>query len=408
MQAGSVHVNQGQTRMIKTPQKLCGLLMVAGVLCSSWVCAEERVFTEGAHGKGSLRYVQNVPVLTLAGTPEEMGQQQAALVSGAIRPLLEMPRKILGNHGVKYDLVLPLAAAAARGMAGNAPQRYRTEIDTLAKAAGVDANLLYVGNSLVELRRMGGCAAFLVEPAQSATGEMLFGRNFDFPTFGVLDKYSCVMIVRPEEGHAFASVTVPGFIGVVSGMNDAGLAIATLDVYSSADGAPVFDLRGVPLALTYRRILEECSSVEEAQTLLESTQRTTYMNLAVADRKSAVVFEITPKSVGVRRPEGQVLRCTNHFELPDLTTNVGCLRYYTLGKLAEFKGEQKYSLAEVQRAMHAVNQGEMTFQTMVFEPAALRLNVVFGPGPVSNQPLHALELAPLFAPQKSDSPDSPR
>jgi hypothetical protein len=269
-------------------------------------------------------------------------------------------------------------------------------MDGIAKAAGVDADLLYIGNSLVELRRMGGCAAFIVEPQQSTSGEMLFGRNFDFPTFDVLDKYSCVMIVRPNGFHAFASVAVPGVVGVLSGINDQGLSIATLDVYSSADGSPKFDLRGVPLALTYRRIMEECATVEEAQKLLEETPRTTYMNLAACDRESAVIFELTPKSVGVRRPEGKVLRCTNHFELPELTTHVRCLRFFTLGKLSEFKGDAKYSIDEVQKMMHSVNQGAMTFQTMIFEPAALKLRVVFGPGPVSDKPMHVLELKGLF------------
>lgn len=378
-------------------------VVTAGSLTPCSVRGEEvsppqdgRWFKEGVHGAGSLRYINDVPVLTLSGTPAEIAEQHATLAKDALRPLLDTPKGVLEGFGVNYSVVLPVATVAAKGMASNGPERYRTEMDELAKVAGVDAGLLYIGNSLVELRRMGGCSAFIVEPAQSATGQMLFGRNFDFPTFGVLDKYSCVMIVRPNGLHAFASVTVPGFVGVVSGINDQGLSIATLDVYSSSDGSSKFDLRGVPLALTYRRILEECSTVEQAQKLLEGTPRTTFMNLAVCDRESAVIFELTPKSVGVRRPEGKLLRCTNHFELPALTTHVRCLRYFTLGKLVEFKGDAKYSVDEVQRMMHSVNQGALTFQTMIFEPAELRLRVVFGPGPVSDKPLHALDLKPLF------------
>jgi isopenicillin-N N-acyltransferase like protein len=402
------HTSREQGRRL--PPSACSLWILRFALAATLLAApvfaradepsqpgDGRVFVEKTHGAGSLRYVEDIPVLSLSGSPEQIAEQHAMLCKDALGPLLETPKKVLEDFGVNYNLVLPVATVAAKGMAANAPERYRTEMDGIAKAAGIDPSLLYIGNSLVELRRMGGCAAFIVEPQQSATGGMLFGRNFDFPTFDVLDKYSCVMIVRPNGLHAFASVAVPGVVGVLSGINDQGLSIATLDVYSSSDGSPKFDLRGVPLALTYRRILEECATVDEARKLLEETPRTTYMNLAACDRGSAVIFELTPKSVGVRRPEGQVLRCTNHFELPELSTHVHCLRFFTLGKLAEFKGDAKYSVDEVQKMMHSVNQGSMTFQTMIFEPSSLRLRVVFGPGPVSDKPLHLLELKDLFA-----------
>ena len=109
---------------------------------------------------------------------------------------------------------------------------------------------------MLELRRIGGCSAFVVERQRSATGGPLFGRNFDLPPMGIADKYSIVMIVQPKGKHAFASVSFPSMGGVFSGMNDAGLAVATLDVYATKDGSPMFDPRGVPMSFCYRRLLE--------------------------------------------------------------------------------------------------------------------------------------------------------
>ena len=68
-------------------------------------------------------------------------------------------------------------------------------------------------------------------------------------------------------------------------------------------------------------------------------------------------------------------------------------------KLAEAFGQPKLDLAAVARKMDAVNQGKMTIHTMIFEPASLRLHLAVGAGPVSAQPLEAIDLAPLFAPQ---------
>ena len=350
-------------------------------------------YTEATHGDGSLKYVGDIPVFTLQGTPEQIGEQTAVLAKEVLPPLLETPKRIIQQFGLNYDLLRPIATAAATSMIGHSPERFRKEMDALAKNTSADASLLYIANSLAELRRIGGCSAFLVTPDRTATGEMMFGRNFDFPTFGVLDRFSCVMIVRPEGKRPFASVTVPGIVGVISGMNDAGLCVATLDVYASRDGSKMFDMGGAPLMLTYRQILEECATVEEAQALLEKTPRTTWMNLACCDKNKAVVFEITPKSVGVRNPDGDILRCTNHFVLPDLAVGIYCERFKTFGHLIDFKAGEKFTLEEVHRCMHSVHQGDLTFQTMVFEPASLKLHVAFGPGPCTQKPLQVIELA---------------
>ncbi len=93
-------------------------------------------------------------------------------------------------------------------------------------------------------------------------------------------------------------------LGCLSGMNDAGLAVATLEVYSSADGSASFSLHGTPYAMCYRRILEECTTIDEAEKLLRSMRRTTSMNLAVCDRQRGAVLEMTTKSV-VRRDAGR-------------------------------------------------------------------------------------------------------
>ncbi len=46
--------------------------------------------------------------------------------------------------------------------------------------------------------------------------------------------------------------------------------------------------------------------------------------------------------------------------------------------------------------MHAANQGADTFQTMIFEPAALKLHLAIGSCPSSALPLEELDLKPLL------------
>jgi isopenicillin-N N-acyltransferase like protein len=279
-------------------------------------------------------------------------------------------------------------------MLSHFPPAYRAEVEAGVKAAGLPRDKVVVANCLWDIKKL-GCSTLFVAPDRSATGRPLMGRNFDFPTLGVLQKYSLVVVCRPTGKHAFAGVGFPGLVGVTSGMNDAGLAVATLDVTSSADGAPPFDLTGTPMLLTFRRVLEECTTVAEAEKLLREAKRTTYLNLAVCDAAGAgAVFELTPKSVGVRRADDGLCGCTNHFRTKGLATDVRCERY---AALEQGRATPKLGLADVQARLHAANQGTATMQTMVFDPAGRVLHLAIGDGPTSAKPLAALELAPLFA-----------
>jgi hypothetical protein len=49
------------------------------------------------------------------------------------------------------------------------------------------------------------------------------------------------------------------------------------------------------------------------------------------------------------------------------------------------------------RYLHAVNQGDQTLQTMIFDPINLRLHLAFGKRPSSAGKLREPDLAPLFA-----------
>jgi predicted choloylglycine hydrolase len=142
-----------------------------------------------------------------------------------------------------------------------------------------------------------------------------------------------------------------------------------------------------------RRLLEECTTVEEAAALVRSVERASSFNFAVCDRTHGVVFELTPQTVELRTSEEGVCLCTNHFRSPELATSMECWRYE---KLADEVGEKPYAVADVAKRLHDVNQGEATLQSMVFEPAALKLHLAFGKGPASRLPMHDLELVKLF------------
>lgn len=345
----------------------------------------------GKHGKGELKLVQGVPVMFLSGTPREIGEQYGTLIRKNVKPLLNYPRSFLKRAG--RENIWPLAATASKLLLLRADKDIRSEMQAGIRASKLDADSVIVANVMLELRRMGGCSSIIVGKSRSKTGQVLFGRNFDFPPMGVLQKYGVVAVYRPKGKRAFVSIGYPGLFGVISGINDAGLCVATLDVYESKDGSRVFDATGKPMMFTFRKILEECKTVEEAGRLLKAEKATTWMNLSVCDRNGGVVYEITPKSVVARKPVADLVSCTNHFRTPKLAKSTDCWRFT---RLITSRKMAKLGIKEISSLLHAVNQRTWTVQTMIFEPAAMKLHVALKSPPTSNSKLTTLDIRALF------------
>src|SRR4051794_19486109 len=96
------------------------LRIAVACLCLSLVLAPaaraEQPFryTEGKHGKGELKYVNGLPVLTVEGTPEEIGAQIGALTKKPLARLLGFPKQYLKEFG--FESAWPALARMSAGM----------------------------------------------------------------------------------------------------------------------------------------------------------------------------------------------------------------------------------------------------------------------------------------------------
>lgn len=374
------------------------LLLAILLLAISSVRADEtRVFQEARSGQGELKYINDLPVLIVAGTPEEIGHQKAVLTANVAKKMAEYPRQLLERSSRKDRL--PEYLRMSKAISQQLPADYREEMKAFALESGIDRDMGLLGNMLADIYRGSfACSSLIVEPERSATGGPLFGRNLDFYTLSLLDKYSLVTVHRPKGKHAFVSIGFPGLFGCLSGMNDAGLALAVHEVFLARDGAPIFNEKGMPYAFCFRKMLEECTTIEEAEQMLRATERTTILSLSLCDRRNSVVLEMTPKSVVARRSSDSITACTNHFRTDELSVWPSprlCNRY---PKLAQARKLDKLDVADVAKKMDEVNLGRLTVQTMIFEPVPLKLHLAIGSCPSSALPLKLLELQPLFAP----------
>jgi hypothetical protein len=354
---------------------------------------ELKSFPAAMHGKGELRYVEKVPVLILRGTPAEMGEQFGVLAIRNAPDLVGLHNQFLkdANQEAAYPIILGMA----RQLRPNFPPNHLAELEAAAKSSDRQENLLLFANTVADLSSGMGCSTVVVEKARSKTGAPLFGRNFDWlPTKGITE-HTLVVVYKGEGKRAFAAVTVAPIEGVISGMNDAGLSVTIneISLKKSKDKAP-FNWKGTPLLLSFRRVLEECATVAEAEKLLRSMPRTTSCCLTACDKDGGAVFEITPQNLEVRPPENGVCCCTNHFRTDKLCVGKKCWRYDLLAPL--YTESDKLGVADVFARLDDVHQGKATLQSMVFEPAARVLHFAYGEGPASRREPHRLELGKLF------------
>jgi hypothetical protein len=349
-----------------------------------------------------LAYTGTVPVLRLGGSPEEMAEQATVL---ALRPairLLDYPLELLayflGSKFLARLVVRPLDKLGRR-LLPQFPPAHRSEIEALGARVG-DPQRVVRANTLFDLKnlqpwRLFGCSSFAPGAERSETGSPLMGRNLDFFPLGYLHEYSLVTVYAQAGCLRFMAVGFPGTVGCFSGMNEAGLAAATHEVF----GAPGrgFNPRGIPFASAVRRVLETCETVDQAETAFRKMPQTTAISLVLCDRRTSAVLELCPGAVVRRDPPTGVSVCTNHYVTPELRTwntpnNFGTDERFRILERMTTAGRQ-FGVTDLFAVLHAVNNGPLTLQSMVFEPARLRVHLRIGEGPATAHSPTELRLA---------------
>jgi predicted choloylglycine hydrolase len=366
-------------------------------------------FKPGTHGPAELKFVDSVPVLTLAGTPEQIGEQMGVLV-GKNSPdptphLMEFLKEAMARgtfpaylKGLTPEAVLPPLKLLARDLKPGFPKDHLAEMEAMAKTSGYDLDLFLFVNAVYDLHTGMGCSTFVVEKGRSANGQPLFGRNFDWLASKGLPQQAMVMVVKPVGKRAFATVTIAPITGAISGMNDAGLAVSINAIgLKSVGDKSAFDKKGTPMLLLFRQVLEECATVEDVEKFLKNARRTTSACLTACDVHGGAVFEITPKNVELRNADKDITLCTNHFCTSLKAKDKACWRMDKLVAARDSTGS--LSVESVFSTLQSVHQKASTIQTMVFEPAARTLHVKLGDGvkPATDFKAVKLELAPMFS-----------
>ena len=387
-------------------------------------------------GAAQMEQVDGFRVVEIAGEPYARGRQHGAALRSEIRELRErLYHHIIfrrgramgaGFSGVLYAVLSRMypfipreLRAEMRGVADGAGVPYRDLLlfncfDDVLHALGqlnpliapilqhrFVSQIIERTNGLGRASILGGfaCSSFILTGDKSATDGPIQGRILDYAIHDdfidpdnvvprTLRETLTVFVVRPERGVPFAAVGWPGFVGLVTAMNGAGVALACM-----TSTVPRETPNGTPLLLLYRLVAQYARSLDESEWLLRGAKRTIGNNLSVASASEADgrLYEFTPRRFAAVRPRAGLLRATNHFQHPwPAEEQVGWVipssesRVRRLGELFE-RGpysveEARAALVDVCRVEGAESdwdclQNPGTIYGTVAEPARLALSV---------------------------------
>ena len=212
------------------------------------------------------------PVIKIQGSPEDRGRQQGVLLKERIHRTLEFYRK---EFLLPEDQLLTIARqfqASTRAFREDLDR----EIESLARAAEVDPVWIYALNGRTELLNL--------NPMECTTlafkKQRLIGQNWDWDI--EMEDLAVILDIVNEHGHRIITMTEPGMIGKI-GMNSSGLGVC-LNFMTIENYRPY----GVPLHALLRTILD-CTSLDEAISLLENQVKGKIGNILMADAQGRIV-----------------------------------------------------------------------------------------------------------------------
>jgi len=247
-----------------------------------------------------------------------------------------------------------------------------------------------IGHAMQDLMVV-GCTSLAVWNENTEDGDLLIGRNFDFYVGDDFAKNKLIEFVEPEMGIPYMSVSWPGMIGVVSGMNKEGV---TVTINAGKSKIPL--TAKTPISLVTREILQYAKNIEEAIAIAKKRKVFVSESILVgsANDKKAVIIEVSPKNFGVYdMANSSKVFCTNHFQ-SDAYKNDERNRKHIVASHSEYRLEKLQELLQTNKKLNPE-----TMASVLRDKSGLKdKNIGYGNEKAINQLLahHAV----IFSPEK--------
>lgn len=282
--------------------------------------------------------VQNgVRILTVQGTPYQMGYQHGYLLADRIyrminETLLATIAYIAKQTGNDNDTAEHMFWEGRKIAEPFLPEEFREEMQGITdgvNAAGVAVSLeqimlwntnydqwcIYchpnyrthngikknIHHNTMFTPVGGGCSSFCAwDEHAGGDGKLIFGKNEDNFNMPAQLENRIMIVASPQNGYGHIFMSYPGMIGLDGGFNEAGLEVMT-----QLNSMQYETMAGCGIAIFTRLLLTHASTLDESIDIFNNTPRCAGIAYHVADAnaKEAVVVETSSKYVALRYPE---------------------------------------------------------------------------------------------------------
>jgi len=259
----------------------CVVLLI--IVFAIAACSAAQAELIAKHGKGWLERQQGLLVLHVEGTPAEMGEQQGVLLKEHVQANLKSVMAGAMEMGKEMGMAdpMPMVDVLWTQLAANTPQDYQDEMKALAAGAGIDLKDLQRMVAVTEAGEiMRTCSGFCAWGKATADGKMYQSRNLDYTMDAGLQDHCMLLVAKPQGKLAFVSPSYAGMVGVVSGMNEKGIAVS--EIGAGATKAEQ-NFNGTPMPFLLRTVLETCDTAVKAAAVFENAKRTAGYNFVFGD-----------------------------------------------------------------------------------------------------------------------------
>ncbi|MCY3022228.1 MAG: C45 family autoproteolytic acyltransferase/hydrolase [Planctomycetota bacterium] len=215
----------------------------------------------------------------LTGTPHEIGKRHGELLKAEVRKMTDSTLYVVG---FAYSMLqgkwfLNEIRDAWQRLEPHCDKDYIEELKGLAEGAGMPYDEMKVASVFPELFH---CSGFAVSGVATVGGKLYHGRVLDYMTEIGLQGAQVDFIEKRDGCRGWVNVGYAGFIGCVSGMNDAQVSLGEM----GGRGEGKWD--GTPMAFLMRQVLEKAGTLDEARDLFQIAKRTCEYYYVIADGKT--------------------------------------------------------------------------------------------------------------------------
>lgn len=242
-----------------------------------------------------------ITVLYVTGTPYEMGYQHGQLLGEQVRATirnveageLRLLPKVLRNSAwlngrEKQDIVNELLDRAWDQLRPFTPRADLEEMAGLAAGSGVPLRVIHRMHAIPDLGET-SCSGMVASGAATRDQHVYQLRILDYGANFSLQQRPLITVYRPLDGQPYINIGWIGFIGVVSGMNRAGVGLSEMGF----GNPPGETLRGMPMPFLLKNVLRYANSAAEGTALVRAAPRTNSYIYFLGDRAGHAVGLIT-------------------------------------------------------------------------------------------------------------------